>query len=540
MRTSVTRLRVPGVIRRCAVLATLIVIGLMASSRSHAQTTERISTVNVLYRFSDFPAISADGRYVDFVSAVTGIDTASSTDTGFLDVYVRDRLTSMDPILLVSEYLDPDTNSVTEPNGHSSYPSISADGRWIAFQSRAPNMELALLDDDPMGQCDPMASNTWSIFIRNREAVLSVDNNVVIASFGLTANSTTDVRCEADGESRFPAISGNGRHVAFASKAKNLVDAPNKIGSDWDIYVYNRDPSGTGTLDGQNAKITLVSVSTAGGQAAAPSNAKLKSSFPSISGDGRYIAFATNATNLVGGDMNDDWDVFVRDRDPDGDGVFDETDAPGTTIRISRRWDGSEAIGASRLPAISADGRYVAFVSWDDQIVAGDTNGQPDVFLHDRDANENGVFDEPGFTATTLVSMNPATGAIGDGPSGCPGCRPSISPDGQYVAFASAASNLVANDTNNAWDVFVRGMRLHQDLNDPNVIIEVDETFRVSVANDGSEANFASFAPSVTQDLGWIITAFHSHASNIDPDPMVADSNEAKDVFVRIVPVNEP
>ena len=148
---------------------------------------------------------------------------------------------------------------------------------------------------------------------------------------------------------------------------------------------------------------------------------------PSISADGQFVAFASDADNLVAGDTNGLFDVFVRDR------------AAGTTVRVSLDSAGGEGNGFSDSPSISADGRFVAFRSDASNLVAGDTNGSYDVFVYDL------------ATALTERISVDSSGVEGDSYSYVGG----ISADGQAVAFMSAASNLVSGDTNGSWDVFV-------------------------------------------------------------------------------------
>ena len=143
------------------------------------------------------------------------------------------------------------------------------------------------------------------------------------------------------------------------------------------------------------------------------------------------MAFVSNSSNLVAGDANGTYDIFVRDRQT------------GATERVSVSSNGTEANGFSSLPAISADGRYVAFQSSASNLVSGDTNAVDDIFIHDRQSG-----------TTERVSVG-AGGVQGNGPSEFP----AISADGRCAAFASAATNLVAGDTNGASDVFVRDRR---------------------------------------------------------------------------------
>jgi Tol biopolymer transport system component len=151
--------------------------------------------------------------------------------------------------------------------------------------------------------------------------------------------------------------------------------------------------------------------------------------YPSISADGRYVAFGSGASNLAPGDTNNERDVFLHDRES------------GATTRVSVASDGAQGNSRSGAPAISADGRYVAFGSGASNLAPGDTNNAWDVFLHDRQSG-----------ATTRVSVA-SDGTQGNNDS--VQFYPVISADGRYVSFESGASNLAPGDTNNAWDVFL-------------------------------------------------------------------------------------
>src|SRR6476661_2534745 len=170
--------------------------------------------------------------------------------------------------------------------------------------------------------------------------------------------------------------------------------------------------------------ITRVSVDSAGNQANGFSNAY------SISANGRFVAFQSQASNLVPGDTNNKNDIFVRDL------------LTNTTTRVSVDSAGNPGNSPSNYSAISADGRFVAFQSYASNLVPGDTNNKNDIFVRDLSTN-----------TTTRVSVNSA-GIQGDENS----FNPSISADGRFVAFSSAASNLVPGDTNNKQDIFVRDL----------------------------------------------------------------------------------
>ena len=212
-----------------------------------------------------------------------------------------------------------------------------------------------------------------------------------------------------------PAISADGRYVAFISSASNLVDGDTNGFAD--VFVRDRK---TGTIE-------RVSLADDGTQANA------SSALPEISADGRYVAFRSTASNLVPGDTNGFTDVFVYDREI------------GTIERVSVAADGTQGDNHSHASSISADGRYVSFASSDSNLVSGDTNNRRDVFVRDRQA---------GTTERVSVANN---GMQGNDDS----MSPSISADGRYVAFWSGASNLVPGDTNGGSDIFVYDRQTH-------------------------------------------------------------------------------
>jgi Tol biopolymer transport system component len=236
------------------------------------------------------------------------------------------------------------------------------------------------------------------------------------------------------------------------------------------VFVHDRQT-------GQTARVSVAS-SGAEGEGASWNAA--------ISADGRYVAFESDARNLVTGDTNGREDVFVRDRQT------------AQTTRVSVSSTGAQGTGHSVWPAISADGRYVAFESDARNLVAGDSNNLRDVFVRDRQAGQ-----------TTRVSVA-SDGTQGDDFSS----YAAISADGRYVAFYSGASTLVAGDTNGAWDVFLRDRQAGQ-------------TTRVSVASDGAQANSNSYIAAISADGRCV--AFFSDASNL----VAGDTNWCRDVFVR-------
>ncbi|ANK91567.1 MULTISPECIES: TolB family protein [Rhizobium] len=326
--------------------------------------------------YSGQPSVSADGRYVAFDSGAFNL-VAGDTNGSF-DIFVHDLQFGTTTRVSV------DSGGV-QGNGHSTEPSISNDGRYIAFQSAASN----LVAGDTNFRSD--------IFVRDLQ--LGTTTRVSVDSAGV----------QGDGHSNHASISNDGRYVAFDSTADNLVAGDTNGFQD----VFVRDL--------QLGMTTRVSVGSEGGQA------NFGGVEPSISGDGRYVAFRSDSSNLVAGDTNGTSDIFVRDLQL------------GTTTRVSVYSAGGEANGFCFEPSISADGRYVAFTSEATNLVAGDTNGTPDVFVRDLQLN-----------TTTRVSVDSAGGE-----ANYSSYEPSISADGRYVTFASDATNLFAGDTNGATDTFV-------------------------------------------------------------------------------------
>jgi hypothetical protein len=334
----------------------------------------------------------------------------------------------------------------TEGNHGGARAAISADGQTVAFSSGSSN----LVPDD--------SNEADDTFVHDRRT--GATTRVSVATGGAQANH---------GSSGTPAISADGRYVAFASTSSNLVVPDSN--DDFDVFVHDRATGAT----------TQLSVAFDGTQANDGSTS------PAISGDGRYVAFLSSASNLVSGDTNGQIDAFVHDR------------ANGVTARVSVDSAGLQGNSESFFrPSISFDGRYVTFISSASNLVPGDTNGQRDVFVHDR---SNGV--------TTRVSL------ASDGSQANGGATSvSISGGGRYVTFASDASNLVADDKNGRDDVYVHDR-------------ETLFTTRVSVATGGTEGNGTSRNASISGEGRYV--AFESYASNLVPD----DTNLDADAFLH-------
>ena len=281
--------------------------------------------------------------------------------------------------------------------------AVSADGRYVAFSSLADTLTAEETDSG------------WHVYVRDRE-----DGNTSILTFtgpGVWGSSM-------EGQA---VISADGRYVAFRSSSAALV--ANDTNGVTDIFVYDRD----------QGSIKRVSVASDGTQSTGCScgwpdtcngcEYHWVNSNPSISADGRYIAFTSFSYNFVDGDLPDTPDVFVHDQ------------VTGTTTLVSRSSDGNIGNGNSGEPAISADGDSIAFSSKADNLVAGDTNGVQDVFVWCRDE---------GSVALVSVATDGTQGNYGS-------YDPDINEDGSLIAFHSSATNLDGSDSNGtSFDVFLR------------------------------------------------------------------------------------
>ena len=246
-----------------------------------------------------------------------------------------------------------------------------------------------------------------------------------------------------NGLSSLPAVSGDGRYVTFTSAASDLVDPVAgdvngvlDLNNAKDIFLRDRDPDGNGIFHEGNATTEIITVSSTevqnGGNSADES---------SITPSGRFVVFSIPGGSPQLGVGR----IFVRDR------------LLGTTVAVDRNCDGTPGFGQVTVgisggvpPLFQAEGRFVTFSS-PAVLCPGDTNGVVDIFVHDRDVSGDGVFDVPGDIATVRVSVS-SSGTQANNTSDAH----TISADGRHVAFYSTASNLVENDTNGSGDVFVR------------------------------------------------------------------------------------
>lgn len=383
-------------------------------------------------------SLSADGRFVAFRSVASNLVPGDTNGAG--DVFVKDLATGV--ITRVNTAANGTQGN--DSNYFTGSPAISADGRFVAFQSGATN----LVPGDTNGHAD--------IFVKD------------LTTGAIIRASTAADGTQARGDGGWvPALSADGRFVAFYSWASNLTAGDTNGASD----IFVKDLT-TGAI----ARASTAADGTQGNN-----DSRF---FSPLSADGRFVAFESLASNLVPGDTNGTWDIFVKDL------------ATGAITLASTAADGTPANAHSIDPTLSADGRIVAFRSPASNLVPGDTNGTDDVFVKDLTTG-----------AVTLAST------AADGAQGNYSYNPSLSADGRFVAFQSYASGLVPGDTNGSYDVFVKDLATGA--------IE-----RISTDALGAQGNGASwnpvFSPSGTK------VAFSSLASNLVP----GDTNGAEDIFV--------
>ena len=330
-------------------------------------------------------------------------------------------------------------------NDGSGLASISADGQVVAFASPATN----LVPGDTNGVSD--------VFVHN--LVTGVTQRVSVSSTGAQAN----------GGSSDASLSGDGNLVGFSSAAANLV--PGDTNAQSDLFVHNVTTGVTQRVD----------VSSAGAQA------NYSTGGGPISADGRFVAFSSAASNLVAGDTNPHPDAFEHNL------------ATGQTVRVSVSSAGAQVGRASYVTGISANGRVVAFESGAAALVKDDTNHHMfDVFVHNRATSRTRLVDRSSSGAEANLGATVAA----------------VSADGTIVAFESGATNLTVGDTNHRYDIFVRNRVLGR-------------TWRVSVSSSEAQANGDSYLPSIS--AGGRFVVFASEASNL----VRGDTNGVTDVFVR-------
>lgn len=368
--------------------------------------------------------MSQEGRFAAFYSFASNL--APITSSLRYNVFVKDTVAG--GVTMAS------TNSAgAEGDGDSTYGSVSADGRYVAFSSRARNLVT-------------QTTSFTQVYVKDLQT-----GNILLASSSVSGVA-------GNGGSDYPVMSADGRLVVFETYANNLV--PNDADDERDLIVKNLQ---TGTVE---------RVATRAG------------SYAAISGSGRYVAFYSSQPNLVPGTTNELERVFIRDMQT------------GTTTLVSTDSASNPGDGPSFVPAVSDDGRFVAFLSDASNFAAGDGNSSQDAFVKDTSTGE------------LKLASGTAAGVPGNGHT----LWVAMSADGRYVAFSSRASDLVEGDTNGVSDVFVKNMITGQ-------------LVRVSVSETGGQADLQSDLPAISRD-GRFIT-FTSEATNL-----VAGHAFGSDVFI--------
>lgn len=425
------------------ILTLVTVLASAAGAYPRPGSTKRVSTApdgTEGDSRSVWPSISADGRFASFESLARNLVPGDTNET--TDIFVHDRQTgALERVSL--------TSTGSQANGPSSGPAgLSEDGRFIVFQSAAANLVPG--DTNKVGD----------VYVRD------------LATGELERVSVSSEGVQSTGYSWGISISGDGRRVAFESVGSNLVEGDTN--RHWDAFVRDRDSNTT-------RRVSIASDGTEGNSV---------SQFPTLSADGRFVAFESRSTNLVPRDTNGATDIFVHNL------------TTGETERVSVASDGSEANSdstsfARRGISLSADGRFVAYHSYASNLVPNDTNESRDVFVHDR---------ETGITERVSIS---SSGEEGVGYAGFPW----LSADGRLVGFHSSAS-LVPGDDNGDEDVY-----LHDRL--------TGTTEMISGGHDGRPSDMYTRFASLSADGSSV--AFHTAASNIVP----GDTNGQLDIFVR-------
>ncbi|MDH5359007.1 MAG: PKD domain-containing protein [Gammaproteobacteria bacterium] len=345
-------------------------------------TIERISTdSNELQSpyLSRAPSVSADGRYVSFE---TMGPLLSGSSAGVFQIYRRDRSNG-------ETHLVSGSSSGVAGNAHSSRSSISADGRYVLFYSRANN----LVSGDSNGVHD--------VFLKDMQTGT------------LEVISTNSSGIPGNGDSFEAAMSSDARFVAFTSMATNLIDS--SITRQRHVYLRDR----------QNGTTRLVSKTSSGVLANQPAFS------PALSDDGRYIVYYSKASNLAAGVSGSTIQILLYDA------------TSGNNVLLSKNANGTEGNDLSYSPSISADGNLIAFTSFANNLVHGDNNAVSDVILMDRLTNEVRVITQ----AESGQSGNGS--AIG---------TPVLSRTANSIVFSTYASNLLPGDTNNVADIFVASL----------------------------------------------------------------------------------
>ena len=405
---------------------------------------------------NELPSVNADGCVVAFKSNASNL--VPSGGNGLIDVFRHDRISG------VTERIPPRAVGTADPDGNSFPPGLDATGRFVALGSLASNLLRGDFNQSP------------DLFVFD-EILQSIDV-LTLLNEGRGGGLVPDLA---------PSMSADGCVVAFSSGADLTANDSNGL-SDVFVHASPRDPV-SGACDRASGTLELISVATFGGETGRSSTSG-SSIAATISADGCIVAFYSDAHLALGGSEGT-CDVLVRNR----------CDLSQPTERIAQVSHGACAATPQSLPALSGDGRFVAFAT-DPAFDGGN------VYVRDRQS-----------LPLIRVSLTPD----GLDPNGASGF-PSLSYDGRFIVFQSSASDLVANDTNNSSDIFAL------DLANP----ERQGLVRVSVTANGDEVHGNSLTPQISADGGTVV--FQSSASDLVEN----DTNGQPDIFAIANPINVP
>jgi Tol biopolymer transport system component len=433
------------------------------------------------FAYSFDGTLSADGRYLAFAGLATQLVPGVVDANDSADVFLYDRVTGATTLI---------SHAAGQPGvpagGISFEPRISADGNLVAFASFAGNLVA--------GQTAPAGTDpSPSIFLYDRRS----------GALTLLSHASGSPTRTAQGGSGDIAISADGSYVLFGSTATDLVAGMTSAHLSYQVFLYERS----------SGALTLVS-HAAGSPLAAPENG---CGNLLLSADGRWIAFHSNARNLVPGQIDPSFstnDAFLYDRVTGQTRLVSHTTAsPLTAAGIN--------VFAGGLMALSGDGRYLAFASEAPDVIPGQVNLAPGInlFVYDRVSG-----------GTTLVSHHRDSGVTT--PSRPGSSSPSLSADGRWIAFASVAGDLIPHQTDPATtsDVFVYDQTTHATVLASHV--------RASLS---TAAGDSSNAPLISADGGAVV--FSSYATDLGAGQ--ADADRRRDLFLferasaEVTPLNQ-
>lgn len=450
-------------------------------------------------------SMTPDGRYITFVSEASNLVAGDSNKIA--DVFVRDmQLLTTTMVSIGAVATNP---AQASPPAGSDSPQITPDGRFIAFSSTATNVVPGVGFAGDIYLHDRVAgTNLWvSVAMRAQLQAVTGQTNGVCFNHALSANGKF-VAYQAS-----PSALGSGTNTGLLlrygvetgvtdlihTNTTTAIPAHEKTESldvtpDGGLVAFVANSNG---LSGNTTCVQVWDASSglttlASGDLLEGVTTGTLSTRPLMDSTGRYVAFLSNGTNLVANPLTGDWHLYVRDT------------LTGTTMLATVDTNGAGSpVASTTAPTLSTDGRLVAFEAGDGKLIANDGNRSLDVFVRDLVAGTNELISA---RAAALPSAAP------NGPSLLPSFASSA--DGRFIAFASEADDLVANDTNSVRDVFVR------DLADDTVVL-------VSAEPGGLPADGFSSEPAISGNGRYV--AFTSGATNL----ISGDTNGMTDIFVR-------